>query len=351
MQSDRRLVEDVHHADETGADLAGETDALGFTARKRFGTAIEREIIETDVAEEFQPIGHLAHDAGGDLAAPAFDRHGREKAACFGDRHRRDFRQRPARHEDVARGLVQPAAVTIDARTHAAELAEFLADGVRLSLAVTPLQIWQDAFPGVRALGNGTFRVEVAKLDLFFAAAPEQRVPHGFGQFVPRCFDVEAEVPGERLDQLEIIRVAPVPAANRATGEREPWIDDDSRRVEIFLHAEATAGAARAIRVVERKEPRFEPGQAVAADRAGVTVREQQRLALGCVLERHAGRPLCQPERGFERLGETLCGVGPHPQAIHDRIDRVPTARVERRPLLEFDQLAVDHRTHEALAA
>ena len=35
MQADRRLVQDVEHADEAGADLGGETDALPLTARER----------------------------------------------------------------------------------------------------------------------------------------------------------------------------------------------------------------------------------------------------------------------------------------------------------------------------
>ena len=121
---------------------------------------------------------------------------------------------------------------------------------------------------------TGALGVEIAELDFFLAAAPEQRVAHGFGQLVPRRLDVETEVPRERLDQLEVIGVAPVPAANRAARERQARVDDDARRIEILLHAEAAARAARAVRVVERKEPRLEPGEAVAADRAGVAVRE-----------------------------------------------------------------------------
>jgi hypothetical protein len=43
MQSDRRLVEDVHHADEARADLTGEANALRFAARERVGAAIQRQ--------------------------------------------------------------------------------------------------------------------------------------------------------------------------------------------------------------------------------------------------------------------------------------------------------------------
>jgi len=40
----RRLVEDVEHADEPGADLRREPDALALTARERRGLAVERDV-------------------------------------------------------------------------------------------------------------------------------------------------------------------------------------------------------------------------------------------------------------------------------------------------------------------
>ncbi len=55
VQADRRLVEDVHDADEAGADLAREADALRLAARERLGAAIERQVVEADVGEEAQP--------------------------------------------------------------------------------------------------------------------------------------------------------------------------------------------------------------------------------------------------------------------------------------------------------
>ena len=71
MQADRRFVEHVHHADEAGADLAGETDALRFAAGQRIGLAIERQIIEADVDEEAQALADFLDDLRRDLAAPA----------------------------------------------------------------------------------------------------------------------------------------------------------------------------------------------------------------------------------------------------------------------------------------
>ena len=52
VQPDRRLVEDVHDADESRADLAREADALRLAARECLGAAVERQVVEADVHQE-----------------------------------------------------------------------------------------------------------------------------------------------------------------------------------------------------------------------------------------------------------------------------------------------------------
>ena len=49
VQADRRLVEDVEHADQAAADLAGQANALRLAAGERRGGAVERQIFEADV--------------------------------------------------------------------------------------------------------------------------------------------------------------------------------------------------------------------------------------------------------------------------------------------------------------
>ena len=67
VQADRRLVEDVEHADEARADLRREPDALRFAAGERLGGAAEREVVEADVDEEAQALAHFLEDRTGDL--------------------------------------------------------------------------------------------------------------------------------------------------------------------------------------------------------------------------------------------------------------------------------------------
>ena len=62
VQADRRLVEDVHHADEARADLAREPDALRLAAGQRLGAAVERQVVEPDVDQELQAVADLVDD-------------------------------------------------------------------------------------------------------------------------------------------------------------------------------------------------------------------------------------------------------------------------------------------------
>src|SRR5262249_57225073 len=66
VQTDRRLVEDVEHADQAGADLSREADSLAFAAGQRPGRAVEGEVIEADVAEEAQALADLLEHAARD---------------------------------------------------------------------------------------------------------------------------------------------------------------------------------------------------------------------------------------------------------------------------------------------
>ena len=67
VQADRRLVEDVEHPDQAGADLGGQPDALGLAAGERAGRPVEREVVEADVEQEPEPGVDLLDHPLGDL--------------------------------------------------------------------------------------------------------------------------------------------------------------------------------------------------------------------------------------------------------------------------------------------
>jgi hypothetical protein len=114
------------------------------------------------------------------------------------------------------------------------------------------------------------------------------------GQLLERRVDVEACSGRRALEQLEVELVAPVPAAHGAGGQRQLRVRDDARRIEELPPAQAVAARAGAHRVVEREQPRFEFGSAVAADRAGEAAENSSsRLPGPCPARWRGRRPSC----------------------------------------------------------
>jgi hypothetical protein len=67
VQADARLVQHVEHAGEARADLRGEANALALAAGERAGAAGERQILQADVDQEFQPVADFLQHPDGDL--------------------------------------------------------------------------------------------------------------------------------------------------------------------------------------------------------------------------------------------------------------------------------------------
>jgi hypothetical protein len=84
VESYGRLVEDVEDAGEVGAELRGEADALGFAAGEGVGGALEREVAEADVVEEFEALLDLRDDVLGDERAAVVELEGTEAGEELG---------------------------------------------------------------------------------------------------------------------------------------------------------------------------------------------------------------------------------------------------------------------------
>ena len=66
VQADRGLVENIQHAHQAAADLAGQADPLHFAAGKRGGGAVQRQILQAHVGQKAQPAANLLERFGGD---------------------------------------------------------------------------------------------------------------------------------------------------------------------------------------------------------------------------------------------------------------------------------------------
>ena len=109
METDGRFVKHVESADQSGAELIGQGDALGFSPRKRFCLSGQREIAEADPLKEPQLGLQLAENIGGNLLLERPQRQGLHPAQqarnCLfsdlvnvgaGDLHEAGIRLQPA---------------------------------------------------------------------------------------------------------------------------------------------------------------------------------------------------------------------------------------------------------------
>ncbi len=349
VQADGRLVEHVHHADQAGADLAGQADALRLATGQGVGLALQGQVIQAHIDQEAEAFADFLDDLRGDFATPARQAQFAEELQRLVDRQHHQVRQRAVGHEHVASRLVQARAVAFRARLLADVLGQFFAHRRRLGFLVAAFEVGNDALEAVLALGAATGFGEVGEGDRFVAAAVQHGLLHLGRQRVPRRVDVEPVVLGQRGDQLEVIGVATIPAAHRTGGQRQFGMHHHARGVEELGHAQAIAAGAGAHRCVEREQARFQLRQRVIADRAGILGGEQRRRGSGVVQALHRGHAVAQLQRGLEALGQALLDVLARAEAVDHRLDGVLLAQCQRRHRVDLMQLAVHAHTDEAL--
>ena len=68
MEADARLVQNIKNADQAGADLGGQADALGLAAAQGAAFAVEGQVAEADVLEEAEAGADFLDELGGDFA-------------------------------------------------------------------------------------------------------------------------------------------------------------------------------------------------------------------------------------------------------------------------------------------
>ena len=149
VQTDRRLVEHVQRADEAGADLARQADALRLAAGQRAGRARQRQVVEADVEQEPEPgvdlLGHPLGDhplAFGELqCGEELGRLTDREVAHLGDvavvdRHRQRLRLQPGAVAHVARHLAHVPLVLLAAQSLSAPSWRRLIHGITPSYAV-----------------------------------------------------------------------------------------------------------------------------------------------------------------------------------------------------------------------
>ena len=160
---------------------------------------------------------------------------------------------------------------------------------------------------------------------------------------------VDAEVGADGRHRLaHQALVAAAPRRDGAVGQRLGVVGDDAEGVEIPGGAQALARLAGAVRRVEREGAGRHLGHADAAHHARQLPREEPVAAVQRVDHHHV---VGQAQRHVDRLGEAALDAAAHDQAVHDDVDVVVAAAVERDVFLERSQVAVDARLGEPARA
>ena len=374
VQADRRLVEHVEHAGEAASDLRGEADALALAAGQRAAGARQRQVVEPDIEQERQPLADFLQDADGDLVLLLVQRirHGGEPLAGAFHRQLRDLADVPGPDLDAQRLGLEAVAVAGFARHVGEILAEFLARPFAFGLAEAALDIGDHALERLLRVIRA-HAVFVGEPDLVGAGAEQQRVFRLLRQVFP--FGVERELVelGQRLQRLHVIRRGRLrPWRDGALAQGQLLVGDDEIGIDVLLDAEAAAGRAGAVGVVEREQPWLDLGNREAGHRAGEFLREQDALGaalvvnfrgflfslffLGLFLGRRRcvgvfdhRQPLGELQRGLETLREPLADIGSHHDAVHHHVDIVREFLVERRRVGKLMEGAVDLDALKAL--
>lgn len=349
VQADGRLVEDVQHADESGADLGGQTDALGLTAGEGAGRAVQREVVQADVDQELQSFVDLLEHPLGDLLVTGAELQLTQEFRAVADGHAGDLGDRLAHDGDREDERLEPGALTGGAGHLAHVALEALAAGVALGLAVPALDEGNGTLEGGRVDPLAAVPVAVADLDLGLVAV-EEGLPGALGQ--PGEGDVrpEAQRVREGADQTAevVLGVAVRPGVDGALVEGLVLVGDDQLRVDLHARADAGAVGAGAEGRVEGEGTGLQLLEGQVVVRA-VQVLREHAFALGVVLgevdEVEHDHAAGEAEGGLHRVGETALGGLLHREAVDDHLDGVLLLLLQRGRVGELDGLAVHART------
>ena len=296
VQADRRLVEDVEHADQRRADLRRQPDPLRLAARERRRGALHREVADADVVQEAQPLLDLAQDQP------------RDRPVGVRQLERRDPRQRPLRAHrrelvdpqprDLHRPRLrpQPRALALRARPHRHVLLDLLPRPVGVGLLVAPLEVGDDPLEVRHVRALAPHAIAVRDVDPVAVGALQEQVPLLLRQVLPRRLEVDLVALGDRLRDLVVVRRrAARPRQDRALADRQRRVGHHQLGVDLHLRAEPRAARARAVRRVEGEDPRLELGHRDAAVQAREALAEREHPA------RRSRRAAASRSRGSRR--------------------------------------------------
>ncbi len=351
VQADRRFVQHVQRADQCRPERGGEIDPLRLAARQRRRQAVQRQVVETDVAQERQAPPDLLQDLVGNRRFPLAQLQAAEERLGFAHRQRGGGVDRPARHLHVTRLAPQPRAPALGAGQIPTVPAQEHPD---VHFVLLPLEPPEEA-PDPLVL---------------LAVAVDDERPVGRRHVLPRDVQADPPLPGRPLQFREVRAVVRLrPGLDGPLLHRLRLIRHDQIQVQLDDVAEAVAGRAGAERVVEGEQPRLRilvldaaapaleplaedvPERLAASLRSGMTAFRPGASSFGCGQFQRKGRPAALLVGRLDRIGEPRQVFPIHLDPVDDDLQRRLAGQRLRIDVLERQRLRVDQQAPETLPA
>ena len=196
------------------------------------------------------------------------------------------------------------------------------------------------------AFKDGAAIIHIGELDLFAVAAIQNNVAVRLRQLVEGLVHVKAIVLRQRSQQMKVVHVAAIPAANRTFGQAGFGVKDHAALIEKLGHAQTVTATAGARRIVEGEQPRLQFINGMAATWTGIAGREQRLLPVAL----HGGdgrNPIGQLQCRFERFRQPQLEVIADFKTVHHHIDTVFFLLVEGGDVIQVHHNAIDPHAYK----
>ena len=236
VQADRRLVQNIQHAHQAGADLRGQADTLAFTAGERSGGTGQRQIRQAHALQKAQPGANLLQDLRGDQLLRFRQRQPFKKRQRLVHRQLRCLIDGLTPYGHRQRFAAQSLTVADGTGTFAHIFFDFLFRRLALGFCKAALQIVHNALKRLvqNALAPGLI---VCQLQRFPVCTVEDRVLDLIGQLPVRCAQGKLVflAEGLKIHPRNAVRADRLPAGRRdgAVQNGQAFIGDDQRGVRL----------------------------------------------------------------------------------------------------------------------
>jgi len=214
VQADGRLVEHVHDADQAGADLRGESDALRFSAGQGGGRAREGQVVEADVVQEAESGLDLLEHFAGDQLCRAFEFQAVDPGEFAYDGHVAHVEDGFSVHGDSEHFGLQAASVADLAGHFAHVRLVVFAHGLRIGFVVASHERADHAFEAGGVFAQASPAIAVGDVDLEVVAV-EDVVLDVVRQALPRGLHGEAHFLGQTFEDVAVVLGGHLGAAPR----------------------------------------------------------------------------------------------------------------------------------------